>query len=1053
VRIVIDLQGAQSPSTQHRGIGRYSVGLTEAIIRNRGNHDVHLLLNAAFPETVASIREHFLDLIPADRIHVFDVVGPVPIEPGDPRRITSEMCREALLGRLDPDVVHISSLIEGMESDAVASIGRLGLDVPTSVSFYDAIPLIYRSQYLSDPARAARYDERLEQLRLADLPLAISKSSASEAIEHLGIDPGRIVNIGAAADPVFQPANLEDEDRRRFLARFGIVRPFVMYTGGIDFRKNIEGLIQAFAALPRKIRAEHQLVVACECSPADQSRLLNLSKRLSLRDDVFVLTGRLQTDELVRLYSLTKLFVFPSLHEGFGLPALEAMQCGAPVIGSDRSSIPEVIDRADALFDPRDVSVIRDALLTALADTPHLDRLRHYSAERAGKFSWDDVGKRAIGAFEDLHRSCGAARASRPHTAKPRMAYVSPLPPAQSGVATYSRDLLPHLAAYYDIDVVVEWAFQADRVPGASKIIDAQTFLTRATSYDRVIYQVGNSGFHDYMLRLLEAVPGMVVLHDFHLGGLIRHSSVGEGGEPAWLSALYRAHGAGAVLDTLGESAPNDIAAVYPLSTTVVGQSFGAIVHSAYAESLAADWLSPDALRRISRVPLPRTTPPNVGREEARRRLNFAEDSRLICSFGLLGPTKCNLELLAAWTKSTAFQNDRSKLVFVGEASSPGYCAALRERISEAGLSDRVTITGWVDDDTYRDYLSACDLAVQLRKGSRGEASLTLLDCLAYGAPTIANAHGSNLEVSNSAISILPDSFDEAQLRDAIDWVEAHPQAARAMGEAAHAYVEKEHSPRETARRYRDQIEQRYGRTIDLPKALSPYAAELSVDDALRLADIAFQATYVPPALTIHLDVSELSDSNTPRSRKRVLSGALLRLVEASPRAVRIELIRYDDRAGLYLKAQSALAELLSLDAPLGPDEPTDVVAGDIILCLDSRQEAVSQRAETLERLQLLGTRLFFLLDDLRGPTLRDIPVERISENFDAWLALVAKSSGAFCSSDSLTDELTACLSDKCGSHLRVTRARGWLTQTSDSALQVEAMRTIFDRLTAASAA
>src|SRR5699024_10740651 len=146
----------------------------------------------------------------------------------------------------------------------------------------------------------------------------------------------------------------------------------------------------------------------------------------------------------------------PSWHEGFGLPALEAMACGAPVIGANTSSLPEVIGLNSALFDPLDVTAIATKITQALEDDAFRTMLREHSSQQAKHFSWDETAKRALAAWESLKNSQPQLNpTSLSPGRKPKLAFVSPLPPERTGIADYSAELLPVLANYYDIEVVV----------------------------------------------------------------------------------------------------------------------------------------------------------------------------------------------------------------------------------------------------------------------------------------------------------------------------------------------------------------------------------------------------------------------------------------------------------------------------------------------------------------------------------------------------------------------------------------------------------------------
>ncbi len=154
----------------------------------------------------------------------------------------------------------------------------------------------------------------------------------------------------------------------------GSPRPFVICTREESiFEKNVDGLIRAYALLPQALRAQHQLVIVCAVHMQDRLRLEAVAKKQGLAPDELVLTGFVPEDELVLLYNQCKLFAFPSWHEGFGLPALEAMACGRAVIGSNSSSLPEVIGREDALFDARSDASIAEKIAQVLSDDAFKD--------------------------------------------------------------------------------------------------------------------------------------------------------------------------------------------------------------------------------------------------------------------------------------------------------------------------------------------------------------------------------------------------------------------------------------------------------------------------------------------------------------------------------------------------------------------------------------------------------------------------------------------------------------------------------------------------------
>ena len=403
LRILLDLQGCQSAS-RFRGIGRYTLSLAKAIARNAGEHEIWLLLSALFPETVMPLRQEFAGLVPSGRIAVYSAAGPVAEhDPANSARArVAELVREHAIGELNPDVVHIGSLFEGFEENVVTSIGNLPRHALTAVTLYDLIPLLNPIPYLDNPLYRSCYLHKIESLQRADLLLAISESAKREAEAALNISGDRVVNISAAADGKFQPTFLSPQAKEMILSRFSISRPFVLHVGVIEPRKNFDGLIRAYASMPVEIRTEYQLLLIAHGNETarDDLRRLAASLRLSAQDVVVV--AHVSDDDLVALYGLCRLFVFPSLHEGFGLPALEAMACGAAVIGSSTSSIPEVIGREDALFDPSSPTAIAETMRHALTDPAFHQSLRDHGLRQAKQFSWDVSARRALGALESL---------------------------------------------------------------------------------------------------------------------------------------------------------------------------------------------------------------------------------------------------------------------------------------------------------------------------------------------------------------------------------------------------------------------------------------------------------------------------------------------------------------------------------------------------------------------------------------------------------------------------------------------------------------------------
>jgi glycosyltransferase involved in cell wall biosynthesis len=417
MRIVIDLQGAQTAS-RFRGIGRYTTALTRGIVRNAGDHEIWLVLNGALHEPIAAIRAEFDGLVPQERIRVFEVPGHVAeMDVRNAWRCrAAEMLREQFIAALDPDVVLVTSLFEGYVDDAVGAVGTFVDGVRTAVILYDLIPLLNPGIYLGSPLQHKCYMRKIDSLRRAGLLLSISDYAREEAIGALGLAPDRVVAISTAVDESFVPRAPTPDALAALRARFGITRAVVMCApGGYDARKNLPGLVAAYGLLPAALRANHQLLIASRISPADREALLAHAQRHGLAPDELILTGYVDDDTLIALYQAATLFVFPSLHEGFGMPVLEAMACGTPAIGSNTTSIPEVVGLDEAMFDPAQPESIAAKMAEVLGDPALYERLRAHGCRQAAKFSWDHTAVRALRALE-AHVAATAAPAPRPRT-------------------------------------------------------------------------------------------------------------------------------------------------------------------------------------------------------------------------------------------------------------------------------------------------------------------------------------------------------------------------------------------------------------------------------------------------------------------------------------------------------------------------------------------------------------------------------------------------------------------------------------------------------------
>ena len=262
--------------------------------------------------------------------------------------------------------------------------------IPTAVVVYDLVAFIDGAQA---QARATRIERATikRAVRRADAFICISEATREDLVEYFPETEARAHVTPLAADPSFAA-------KRRAKA---LEKPYVLAVGTLEPRKNLVRLVQAWAALPRTIRDSHLLALV---GPTGWDVEETLTAAKARPDDVKLL-GYVDDEELAELYAGCACFAYPSLYEGFGLPVLEAMSAGAPVITSNVSSLPEVAGEAALMVDPLDVGAIADALAEMLTNAETAKRLSAAGRKRAATFSWDRTARETLAVMRAIAAS------------------------------------------------------------------------------------------------------------------------------------------------------------------------------------------------------------------------------------------------------------------------------------------------------------------------------------------------------------------------------------------------------------------------------------------------------------------------------------------------------------------------------------------------------------------------------------------------------------------------------------------------------------------------
>jgi glycosyltransferase involved in cell wall biosynthesis len=740
IRLFIDLQAAQDSDSGRRGLGRYAVELTRALIRN-----------GAMVDSVG-----LSPLLPRPNLPS-EIERAVPLVDISAESIDAARSRGAI-------AYHVMSPMQApYDMDLVLPQSIQRADALVMV-VYDLIPLLFADPYLMQNNTLEHHVGRLRHVKTADLLLAISDRTRTDFIEHLGVDPDRIVNIGTGVSEFFTPPG-PDIDPLEAAARAvpAITRPFIMSVPAFEWRKNADNLIRAFAR--SSARLDTQLVIACAVPPQGERAWRALIREVGLADDDVVITGFVPDTTLRALYRATRLFVFPSRYEGFGLPVAEAARCGAPCITSDRGSLNEVLELPSSTFDPEDVDDIAALIDRAFADGPLRTDLLAASARSISTHTWDVTAQRAIAAYERLE---APPQRRRSRVRKPRVAVVGPMPPVASGVAVYTARVLEEVdSERVDIDVY------ADSVPiGAwpPRVPARRVFPTAALGantnpfdYDAVVYCLGTSRFHIDTLNALRRCPGIVWTHDANLMGLylewaerlqweLEYGWRGER-QVRTIDALLRdearaTYGDAVPVDVFAacESYGDYVASGVTFAANAVASAKHVIVNSKFARDLiSADLVQAetgDARPPVSVVP---HATPSPGAFDFDPMPNHRP---LVVSLGFCVPRKRPLVIIDAIAKLA----QPVDLVFVGSCAS-SLAHEIDARARSLGVREQVQITGYVDGGEYASWIARAQCAVQLRDIDFGESTGTVHDAVAARVPVITSVQSCREFPANTVVN------------------------------------------------------------------------------------------------------------------------------------------------------------------------------------------------------------------------------------------------------------------------------------------------------------
>jgi glycosyltransferase involved in cell wall biosynthesis len=388
--ITFDMQAFQS-ANRIGGIGKYNHDYLKSLFQLYPENTYNLIYNGQnkYPESA--------DLENTDYSHSKNI----KYLPGNDRNPINKWISLYNLHLIDTDIFHILSPFESQQNTVIPN---KRLPANTVLTIYDFIPHIYQKLYLSSPTAKKKYLERAKIMESASMMLAISEATRQDAINLFNVPPEKIINIGIApSDDYYKITNPENELKEKVKKLFNIGGQFVLTVSNTDHRKNLPTLLQAFSSLPKTILDEFTLIVVTnsqpQCIESHPAVAQYIAEGTKAKIKFFY---SLSNYDLCLLYNTCNTFIYASLYEGGGLPVIEAMKCGAAVIASNTSSIPEFAGRMDNLFNPKNVDDIRHAIENILTNDAFHHEIQDHGLEFSKTITWENVVNKAMKAYKTI---------------------------------------------------------------------------------------------------------------------------------------------------------------------------------------------------------------------------------------------------------------------------------------------------------------------------------------------------------------------------------------------------------------------------------------------------------------------------------------------------------------------------------------------------------------------------------------------------------------------------------------------------------------------------
>ena len=658
------------------------------------------------------------------------------------------------------------------------------IDCKSVITMYDLIPYIMPVKEWSDVVRN-EYLRRIEYLKNNEVyALSISEATDKDYRKIVGDKVKSKVTFLAANEKVFynaQPAKKEKD--------------YILFTGGFDYRKNIKKAVEAYCLALKNHKdsgiSDSLFYIVCKCSEEQKNDIYN-SIDEEYKDRIRF-TGYISDEELAMMYAGAKVFFFPSLYEGFGLPILEAMYSGAYVLSADNSSLPEVCNDLADLCDANDVEDMAEKLSAAFDKaSAESETDRQKRIEYAKSYTWFKTAQNTYKYFEEIRFGANSDK-------RYRLAIVTPWPKQKTGIANYAENIFPHLKKYFDIDLFIDNLDENVLKDDRFAMFDLEELPSKINEYDEVLYQIGNNTqFHKNAFKMLTQHKGIAEIHDFDLSAFFYNSFYQGEDRELMREALRLGYGYDGVeyLERV-EDQKQVYDGRFKMSDSVAAYASAVIFHNKWSacecKSLTKKYVVPHACFKYDEAE-------DEVVEEVKKKIDYSDSDVIIGMFGFVNKNKRYDILVKAFQK---LNNPDAKLVFWGNDAN----GELESLIRREKLEKKVIIMGYLENREYRAGLKLSDIVVNMRYPSMGESSGTLCEALSKGKPTIVTGINQYLEFPDEVCWKLPCNPDKEPkevftLYRMLEELIASKELRDTMGENAKEYAKNVLSSEQMAEKY-----------------------------------------------------------------------------------------------------------------------------------------------------------------------------------------------------------------------------------------------------------